>query len=383
MAWRSRLGVAALLAGGVVAALFLLELFLRLYDPFGQRLWGDRIALPTHTRHVLHNRLSPKLDREIVLARNGLGFRGPERPADADRWLSVIAVGGSTTECRFLTEGRDWPAVLGADLGARFDRVWTQNAGLDGHSTYGHALLLRQRVGALRPKVVLLLVGINDVERDDLKSQDRALVDRPDASVLTSLARYSAIAATVQNIGRARRAEHMALDYRELDLAAQPQGESDPTRTERVVRRHRHEYVGPYRDRLRELVALCREAGALPVLLTQPALYGPAVDDVTGVDLARVEVDATRRWDGALAWAVLEAYNDATREVGRETGTRVVDLARDVPKSSRLYYDFVHFTNEGAAVVAHRVADALCPVLAQNFPDHARSAGAVGASPCP
>jgi lysophospholipase L1-like esterase len=367
--WRARVGTLALLVASTAAAVLLLEVFLRVVNPFGHRLRGDEIVLPTHTRHVLQNTLSSKLDREIVLTKNGLGFRGPEPPRDAPSWLTVVAIGGSTTECRFLTDGRDWPAVVATELARHFRDVWVNNAGLDGHSTYGHALLLEQRVAALRPKVVLFLVGVNDVERDDLKSQDRALLDR-DTTLMTRLARHSAIAATLQNLSRAREAERLALSYRQLDLAALPQRDDDPERTERILRRHRHEYVRPFRERVDALLHLCAAHDILPVMLTQPALYGPAVDDVTGVDLARVEVDPTRRWEGRLAWSVLEEYNQATREAAAAAGVPLVDLARDLPKSSRLFYDFVHFTNEGSEAVGRLAAAQLCGALAARFPDH-------------
>jgi lysophospholipase L1-like esterase len=367
--WRARAATFGLLLGGCAAALVLLEVFLRVVNPFGHRLRGDEIVLPVHTRHVLQNHESPKLDREIVLSKNGLGFRGPELPRDPERWLTIVAIGGSTTECRFLTDGRDWPAVLARELSSRLRNTWVNNAGLDGHSTYGHALLLGQRVAALHPKVVLFLVGVNDVERDDLKSQDRALAERRDTSLVTRLARHSAIVAALQNLGRAREAEQLALRYRQLDLLHLPRLEPDAERTERVLRRQRHEYVRPFRERLDALLRLCAQEHITPVLLTQPALYGPAVDDVTGVDLARVEVDARRRWDGALAWGVLEEYNEATREAAAAAGAPLVDLARDLPKSSRFFYDFVHFTNEGSEAVGQLVNSQLCGELAARFPD--------------
>ena len=46
-----------------------------------------------------------------------------------------------------------------------------------------------------------------------------------------------------------------------------------------------------------------------------------------------------------------------------------VDLARALPKDSTFFYDFFHFTNEGADRVAAIVHDALAPWLAARYPD--------------
>jgi hypothetical protein len=85
-----------------------------------------------------------RVDKEIVVIKNSLGFRGPEMPADFRDRLSVFTVGGSTTECSFLAEDKTWPRRLADRLGTRIPSLWLNNAGLDGHSTFGHIHLLRQ-----------------------------------------------------------------------------------------------------------------------------------------------------------------------------------------------------------------------------------------------
>jgi lysophospholipase L1-like esterase len=373
--WRAIALNALLLVFGLGAALGLLEAFLRVYNPFGERLVGDRIVLPTNYRYVMTNELNRKLPRTIVFSKNSLGFRGPEPPAAFADALSVVAVGGSTTESLYVTDGQTWPEIAGQKLAPCFRALWVNNAGIDGHSTYGHLLLLRQRLAALRPKVALFLVGINDVGREDLKSADRAIVGDGDASWLTRGARRSAILATAQNLLRSREAARMKLStHADLNLARLPHVEYTGRRPEKVLALHRERFLAPYRERLLEIVRVCRAAGILPVFVTQPALYGPATDDVTHIDLGTIVVDLDDRTNGTLAWQVLELYNDVTRNTGRDASVGVVDLAHRLPKSSRLYYDFIHFTAEGSLAVGTIVADGICAELAARFPDHVRSA---------
>src|SRR5580704_17588568 len=81
-----------------------LEIFLRIYNPFHFRLKGDRILLPINQEVRIRNTINPKLDSLIINTRNALGFRGPDTPANFRQVLSIITVGGSTTECRFLSD---------------------------------------------------------------------------------------------------------------------------------------------------------------------------------------------------------------------------------------------------------------------------------------
>ena len=104
----------------------------------------------------------------------------------------------------------------------------------------------------------------------------------------------------------------------------------------------------------------------MPVLLTQPVLYGEGVDEASGVDLGHRFV--AQDMDGATAWQVLELYNGVTREVGREQGVLVIDLAREMPKNSAYFFDLMHYTNAGAARMADIIATHLAPVLAREFP---------------
>ena len=179
----------------------------RLFNPLGTRLFGDRIVLPRNQHQVLHNTKNRRRPETIVYSRNSLGLRGPEPPASFATALTVIAVGGSTTESRYQSDGDTWPERTGRALAPHFRDLWVGNAGLDGHSTYGHLLLLEQYLVALRPRLLVFLVGINDVGRDSAKRVDEEMRGDTGVSLFTHLARVSALAATLQNLGRAEEAE--------------------------------------------------------------------------------------------------------------------------------------------------------------------------------
>ncbi len=68
-------------------------------------------------------------------------------------------------------------------------------------------------------------------------------------------------------------------------------------------------------------------------------------------------VNKTDADNSALQEKILELYNDVLRN--DSSRITVIDLARKMPKNSRYYYDFIHFTNEGAEKVAEILAEEL------------------------
>jgi lysophospholipase L1-like esterase len=358
---------AAVLLVSTGLALGAAELFLRASHPFGFRQRGNALVLPANKVYDIRadaRSRSDQLEPHVVHTKNSLGFRGPEPPPDFARWLTIVAVGGSTTECFYLADGKTWPERLAARLRPQVPRLWVDNAGLDGHSTFGHLRLVSQTLVHLRPKVTLFLVGVNDMFTDAPHQQDRVEL-RP----LGVLADHSELVATLLNLYRwkkTRSIEDLGAMPKPVALRDRPRYRVPPAAAKRLWIAQDERLAG-FRRRLEQLVDLDRGHGIEPVFITQPSLLG-GIDARTGLDTRTMEVDVWEKVDGAFAWALLERYNDVTRDVGRRRSVLVVDLARELPKDSTYFYDFFHFTNEGADRVGALVARGIAPLLAQRFP---------------
>ncbi|HKH48416.1 MAG TPA: SGNH/GDSL hydrolase family protein [Thermoanaerobaculia bacterium] len=345
------------------------ELVLRARNPLGFRMRGNTLVLPANKVYDIQadpRSRSDQLEAHVVHTKNSLGFRGPEPPGDFADWLTLVAVGGSTTECFYLSDGRTWPERLAARLQPELRQVWVDNAGLDGHSTFGHLLLTQQKLVPLHPKVVLYLVGLNDMFTDAPRE-----FDRMEQNPWAVIANHSELAATLLNLyrwNRTRNVEDLGAMPKPVALRDRPRHPVPPAVAERLWR-EQDPRLDAFHDRLERLVALNRENGIEPVLITQPTLLG-GVDPRTGVDTRPMEVELWEKLDGALAWRLLERYNDVTRQVGRERGVLTVDLARSLPKDSTFFYDFFHMTNEGADQVGAILHGALAPWLAARYPGY-------------
>lgn len=345
-------------------ALLLLEICLRIYNPLPFRVRGDRILLPVGRSYTFTVVNARQIDPVVHHTKNSLGFRGPEPPRDWTGRLTILTIGGSTTECLFLSDGRTWTDQLARRIAAVRPDAWVNNAGLDGHSTFGHLVLLRDFVAALRPSFALFLIGTNDVERGDANRADAGLTPQGSGAVhaaITFLADHLEIAAVIQNTARALRARNEGFGHSELDLTTAYRIHINAAVIEQAAEEHKAKYLSGYETRVTELVNMSRRNGIEPVLLTQPALYGDTVDAATGAELGTVQVNG--RGNGLMEWRLLELYNDVTRQVAAREHVLLIDLARELPKDSRYFYDFLHFTNEGAG----RVGDIVFAALAQKL----------------
>ena len=99
---------------GTVVVVFIAaaEMGLRVYNPFPFRVRGDSIVLPAHQTYTISHSGATKLEPVTRVTKNSLGFRGPEPPRAWSRWLTMLVIGGSTTECLFLSDGKTWTDEL-------------------------------------------------------------------------------------------------------------------------------------------------------------------------------------------------------------------------------------------------------------------------------
>lgn len=343
----------------LVIATVLLEAALRLYNPLPFRLRGNELMLPVGLRYERVNPPGPKLDPVTVHTRNRLGFRGPDPPPDFSSRLSIVTVGGSTTECFMLSDGKTWTDVMAAELARGRPDLWVNNAGFGGHSTFGHLVLLRSVLVNLRPNVALYLAGVNDVGMEGGPSSQE--FETANDWLLNRAATHSEVVNAALNLSRAWQARHLGSGDEPVDFARHPRFAMSDDEVAEVVASHRINAAG-YDTRLARLVAESRQAGIEPIFVTQPALVGDGIDPTTGTNLSTVAF--AEGLNGLAEWRLLQMYNDVMRRSAATHGVFVIDLAERLPKDSKYFYDFIHFSNDGARLVGQIVAQSLGPHLA-------------------
>jgi len=355
---------------GCILAVAILHILLRLYRPLQFRVRGDNLELPLNQKYVFNNDNVKGIDKLIFHTKNSLGFRGDPPPENFKDYLSIVTIGGSTTESVMISDGKTWPDILSTKLKENFNKLWLNNAGFDGHSTYGHIILLNNYIVNLKPKIILFLVGANDQNLTKENPFDKKFIQRHDMSLefrIKSMIFSNEVFNYAYNLYRVYRSKQMGIAHETLNFSNfSDKIETSAQNAENLKASHK-DYLNAYQSRLLSLIEICNSNSIEPVLITQPMVYGEATDPETGVNLGKVNVGGL---DGKTTWEIVELYNDAVRTVDRDRRVMLIDLARMMPKNSKYYYDTYHYSNEGSQKVAELIYSQLAPYLQEKYPDY-------------
>lgn len=114
-----------------------------------------------------------------------------------------------------------------------------------------------------------------------------------------------------------------------------------------------------FRLHLDSLVSSIRASGAVPVLVTHAMRFGDPPRTTEEEDLLRSWRKFTPRATETVLLAFERAAAESTRDLARERGVTLVDVAGTMTGHTAWFADFTHFDDAGAAVVAESIARAV------------------------
>lgn len=369
-------------AAFVVLQLAAVELYLRNYvfDPSKPyvRTPGWQIVF-----HVSQEG-TPGVTEDAHIRINRLGLRGD--PPSRGATPSILAIGGSTTEDVVLNDADTWTGRLQSELRRCHATAWVGNAGKAGTNSLHHAMVAEAMVGRLKLDRVLVLLGLNDMLFDarihlgdiklgpdwdrqqtfmylpplDTKWYERSAAYQLMLRSLSALRMTRAEAAPMQIVDFAS----VAKTYRER--RAQVLDGDWITSVPADLATH----LARFRERLVAIVAAASKNSAAVTFITQPSIWKTGMGEPEKALLYAGGVAPTTQWpiDPRVKWyaaetmlAMLEAYNDVTREVCRTNNLTCIDLAAELPKAAANFYDDFHYSKAGAAEIGRIVARRIDP----------------------
>jgi hypothetical protein len=293
-------------------------------------------------------------DGTAIYKRDRFGFRGPyPHPSRID----ILTVGGSTTDQRYITEGKTWQDVLAREFRKAGKSVSVVNAGVDGQSTYGHTKNFDwwfSSVPDLRVRYFVFYVGINDYyiaaegnPKDSPEPGQRSL-----RSLLSENSALYYLQRTIQGISSASRSGvgHKPVAFSKMRWTTVPL-RSDHLQIMR-------EYLAAYQLRLETLLVRSRRLGGEPICVTQATRYYKVVDgtvfgsdrrgdhEINGVDFHPMRY-RDHEINGVDFYHMFGLLNGRTLDVCRQAGALTVDVAGGVEWEDADFYNWTHNTPRG------------------------------------
>jgi hypothetical protein len=338
----------------------------------------------------------PGIHGDITFTVNRQGLRGPEVPAGR-RAINLLCVGGSTTECLYVTDTKSWPWRLQDRLAERLGTsVFVGNSGRSGLFSLHHAYLIDHYEPVSQFDWVIVLCGINDLGAflhgvyEQRAAQipmetlfHRATTDEERES-LAPWYRKSHLIQTARTVLRRWRADTPRLsgeavfrdpksEARDLMRVYQdPQG----LFYEELRRQRRHlleshpgreppdgldKALERYDRDLRAIIGATRRRGVRLLLLTQPTLWKAGLPPKLDRLLWQQAPGVAYRPE--VLETLMNRYNDVMLRVAAEEGVPCLDLARLLPKDGSVFYDDCHFNISGC----RRIASLLCDFFERQY----------------
>ena len=278
-----------------------------------------------------------------VITINSTGFVGEELQSDGPDLFRIVAVGDS---CTFGDGDHEtaYPALIEKILQANFSdigRLEVVNAGVEGHNSMMALRRLQHNVAPLRPDVVTIYIGWNDLMKFDPlgQSADGAL---------------SAAMRWLDNLWLTKGTRKLLFFYLRPSLY--------PPLTGRESFRGSFESFVPevYEENLRAIIQTVYETGAKALLLTLPTVIRP---DMSADQLSDAGV-VFPYYPSAYAVGdfldLIAAYNQVIHTVAADTNAELVDLAEafeDLHPPQAYFYDTMHLNKSGREVAARLIVD--------------------------
>lgn len=342
-----------LLLSSIFVCLIILEVFLRLVIPASVFHPGLEL-IPFLNNEIIVD--LPGVADRVHHSTNKWGLRGDPIPKNWDSLTSILTIGGSTTHCMYLSDDDTWPALLQKYLRQDNPSIMVQNAGLDGHTTFGHFLMMTEVVPVIKPKIVMMLVGVNDLNVAVRRSYHRA--DDPLARTLLSF-RLFAYSRTLQVLFK-----WYQILLEKVPIVDRTEYGSPRIYQPKPFERNNFEpdllssaesLTAEFHYNLTDIIGTARTLGIRLLFLTQPSLYDD-IDYWKGIKAHwfNFENDSSA-FSAATEWKLLAVFNQVLIDVCKCEGVACFDLASAFPHNSEYFYDHYHFNELGAELVAQEI----------------------------
>ncbi len=367
-----------LLCVSVMMTLLLVEVVLRVLPGitpgYGLYVW------PPHMTRIFEPApdVMPGVSGQSRFIINSIGLRGDDLLSN--HTYRVLTVGGSTTECLYLDQSETWPYLLQNELNHNMrDRVvWVGSAGMSGRNAYHHWVLIRDfPLRELQIDVVVFLLGVNDLSRRLNREGDyepkfldyvSAELEYFDETFMGTTQLYpdGPFYKKSQVWRLLRNAKHVLFNDNYQDDAGRVYVDWRKSRENAIEIRgdipDLSSGIEEYIYIINKIIDIGESRQIRLIFLTQPSMWREDLGEDLSALLWFGHISNARKERGNAYYSAgaleksMNAYNLAAIRLFEERDIEYLDLASMLEKNTNVFYDDVHFNENGARLVAERLS---------------------------
>tara|TARA_B110001452_G_C15235783_1_gene427854 strand:- start:582 stop:1649 length:1068 start_codon:yes stop_codon:yes gene_type:complete len=287
----------------------------------------------------------------IKYSRDKYGLRG-EKTFNSPEKIDILTVGGSTTDQRYITDGKTWQDLLENSFKKDGKEVLISNAGVDGQSTFGHIKNFEiwfPKIPNLKPKYILFYVGINDFYRINDNSVYDGLNDKSwKVKIENNSALYSLIR-TAKGIWASSKVKvgHKKMNLKEIEYTNKGIAEGG---LYELYKKN----LKDFENRVSVLIKYSKKLNAIPIFVTQPSCKYKFDKDGDVLGASTIERIDNYSYNGVDYYHLLSMLNESINKVVGDEAL-VVELSSKPIWEDDDFYDFFHNTPQGAESVAEEI----------------------------
>jgi hypothetical protein len=283
--------------------------------------------------------------------------------------MSVVFLGGSTTECRFVDEEHRFPYLAGVLLEQQTGiKINSYNAARGGNNSLHSLDILLNKVFPIQPEIVVMLHNINDLVL--LLYESSYWNHNPSKRVIFDINKE--IDANFYKIIRDKYIPNLAAAMRNFDKSLRSLYKSDKKSSDEFANiRGKHltvdksAMVDQFEMNLQSFIYLCKARNIVPVLMTMPSRFKEKPDQIVLDTFKNVSLDYSQFRE------LFDLFNKSILKKAHENNIMVIDLATEIPQESEFMCDVVHYTDKGARKIADIISGRLKPVVNTRIKQHA------------
>jgi hypothetical protein len=282
--------------------------------------------------------------------------------------MSIVFLGGSTTECRYVAENYRFPYLAGVLLEKQTGiKINSYNAGRSGNHSLHSLNVMLNKVFPIEPDIIVMLHNINDLVV--LLYESSYWNHKSSRPVIFDINKE--IEANFYKIIRDRYIPNLAVAMRNFDKSVRSLWKSNNKSNDEFAKiRGKHlivdksALVDKYEMNLQSFIYLCKARNIFPVLMTMPSRLKEHPDQIIMDTFNIVTLDYSQFRE------LFDLFNKSILKKAHENNIMAIDLAKEIPQESEFMHDIVHYTDKGARKIADIISGRLKPVVNARIKQH-------------